>query len=116
MSRRETFERTRPDGEVVVIERDIDTGEQTVTVKVEVESPESVEQVWEPGDSPVLPSVPADPSIEQVALDVAPAEPTEPRGNASREDWATWATFLEVEYPEDAKRDDIKALILSAFE
>lgn len=29
----EKFERTRPDGVVVVIERNIDTGEQTVTEK-----------------------------------------------------------------------------------
>lgn len=29
----EKFERTRPDGVVVVIERNIDTGEQTVTKK-----------------------------------------------------------------------------------
>ena len=31
--RRETFEATRPDGIVVVIDRNIDTGEQTVTDK-----------------------------------------------------------------------------------
>ncbi len=29
----ETFEATRPDGTVVVVERSIDTGEQTVTEK-----------------------------------------------------------------------------------
>lgn len=31
--RYETFEATRPDGVVVVVERNIDTGEQTVTEK-----------------------------------------------------------------------------------
>ena len=31
--RTETFEATRPDGEVVVVERNIDTGDQTVTSK-----------------------------------------------------------------------------------
>ena len=40
MSRSEQFEITRPNGEVVVVDRDIDTGEQTVTVKdVESKSP-----------------------------------------------------------------------------
>lgn len=32
-SRTETFERTRPDGVVVIVKRNIDTGEQTVTEK-----------------------------------------------------------------------------------
>jgi len=31
--RREKFESTRPDGTVVVVDRNIDTGEQTVTEK-----------------------------------------------------------------------------------
>ena len=31
--RRESFESTRPDGTVVVVDRNIDTGEQTVTDK-----------------------------------------------------------------------------------
>lgn len=31
--RRETFEATRPDGTVVIVDRNIDTGEQTVTEK-----------------------------------------------------------------------------------
>lgn len=31
--RREMFEATRPDGTVVVVDRNIDTGEQTVTEK-----------------------------------------------------------------------------------
>ena len=31
--RRESFESTRPDGTVVVVDRNIDTGEQTVTEK-----------------------------------------------------------------------------------
>ena len=31
--RRESFEATRPDGTVVVVDRNIDTGEQTVTEK-----------------------------------------------------------------------------------
>ena len=37
MSRRETFERARPAGVVLVVDRDLDTGEQTATVKGEVE-------------------------------------------------------------------------------
>lgn len=34
-ARTEKFERTRPDGTVVVVERNIDTGEQSVTEKKE---------------------------------------------------------------------------------
>lgn len=41
MSRREQFELTRPDGVVVVIDRDLDTGEQTATVKAGIE-PEGI--------------------------------------------------------------------------
>ncbi|MGV8972907.1 MAG: hypothetical protein ACOH10_11345 [Rhodoglobus sp.] len=37
MIRVETFERIRPDGEVVVIERDLDTGEQTTVLRADVE-------------------------------------------------------------------------------
>lgn len=33
VGRFESFEATRPDGNVVVVRRNIDTGEQTVTVK-----------------------------------------------------------------------------------
>jgi hypothetical protein len=85
MIRRERFEITRPDGVVLVVDRNIETGEQTTTVKglVAVEPP-------------------------------APIVPTEPRGNASIEAWSAWADHLGVEYPEDARRNDIKALILSA--
>ena len=32
-ARREKFEATRPDGSVVIVDRNIDTGEQTVTEK-----------------------------------------------------------------------------------
>lgn len=32
-ARREAFEATRPDGTVVIVDRNIDTGEQTVTEK-----------------------------------------------------------------------------------
>jgi len=32
-ARREKFEATRPDGTVVIVDRNIDTGEQTVTEK-----------------------------------------------------------------------------------
>lgn len=35
----------------------------------------------------------------------------EPKGNASRAEWAAYADSLGVEYPEDAKRDDIKAAV-----
>jgi len=34
-----------------------------------------------------------------------------PRGNAGREAWAEYADSLGVEYPEDAKREDIKAAV-----
>lgn len=34
-----------------------------------------------------------------------------PAGNASRDAWAEHAVSLGVEVPEDAKRDDIKALV-----
>lgn len=37
-----------------------------------------------------------------------------PRGNASREEWAEYATSKGVEFAEDAKRDDIKAAIEAA--
>jgi len=52
---------------------------------------------------------------EWTPLEVAEsAEPVEPKGNASREEWAAWATQIGVEYPDDAKRDDIKALVAEA--
>lgn len=35
----------------------------------------------------------------------------EPKGNASKAEWAAYADSLGVEYPEDAKRDDIKAAV-----
>lgn len=34
-----------------------------------------------------------------------------PAGNASRDAWAEYAEGLGIEVPEDAKRDDIKALV-----
>jgi len=37
-----------------------------------------------------------------------------PAGNASRAAWAEYAVSLGIEVPEDAKRDDIKALVESS--
>ena len=34
-----------------------------------------------------------------------------PKGNASRDEWAAYATGLGIDVPEDAKRDDIKVLV-----
>lgn len=34
-----------------------------------------------------------------------------PAGNASRDAWAEYAEGLGIEVPEDAKRDDVKALV-----
>lgn len=43
---------------------------------------------------------------------VPPVVPGEvPAGNASREEWAAYAIASGIEVPEDAKRDDIKALV-----
>lgn len=39
-----------------------------------------------------------------------------PAGNASRDDWALHAESLGLVVPEDAKRDDIKALVEGAGE
>ncbi|BDZ40818.1 hypothetical protein GCM10025865_01170 [Paraoerskovia sediminicola] len=83
MARTEKFEAVRPDGEVVIVTRNVDTGEQSVTPK---------------GDAADDP--------KSAGGDLA-----EPKGNASLEAWAAWADHLEVAYPEDAKRDDIKALV-----
>lgn len=38
----------------------------------------------------------------------------EPRGNASREEWATYAGSLGVEFDDEAKRDDIRAAVEQA--
>lgn len=46
--------------------------------------------------------------------DAAEATSAEPKGNASKAEWAAYADSLGVEYPEDAKRDDIKAAIEEA--
>ncbi|MBN8883404.1 MAG: hypothetical protein J0H73_13950 [Salana multivorans] len=47
---------------------------------------------------------------------VIPAELAivEPRGNASRKEWAEYATRLEVEFPEGAKQGEIRALVAAA--
>lgn len=37
-----------------------------------------------------------------------------PRGNASRAEWAAFADSLDVDYPEDAKRSEIKAAIVAS--
>jgi hypothetical protein len=37
-----------------------------------------------------------------------------PKGNASRDEWASYADSLGVEYDEDAKREDIKAAVDAA--
>ena len=39
------------------------------------------------------------------------SEEAAPAGNASRDAWAEYAVSLGIEVPEDAKRDDIKALV-----
>ena len=82
MSRIEKFEAVAPSGVVMVVTRDIDTGEQTVVPK---------DGVAPAGDG---------------------ASPEgEPKGNASRDEWAAWAEHLGIDVPEDAKRSDIKALV-----
>lgn len=51
---------------------------------------------------------------------VAPAgqgdELTPPAGNASTEEWATFARSLGIEIDEGAKRDEIRALVTSLIE
>ena len=39
------------------------------------------------------------------------ATSTGPKGNAPKAEWAAYADSLGVEYPDDAKRDDIKAAV-----
>jgi len=49
------------------------------------------------------------PALDPAANEAASAEA--PKGNASREEWATFAASLGVQVPEDAKRDEIRALV-----
>ena len=66
-----------------------------------------------PAGTPLTPEE----AVAAAVLEATPEQPTnptgmtEPRGNGSRSAWATYASGLGVEVPEDAKRDDIKALI-----
>jgi len=41
--------------------------------------------------------------------------PAEPKGNGSTEEWKAYADHLGVEYPPEAKRDDVKALVAEAL-
>lgn len=66
-----------------------------------------------PAGTPLTPEEAADEALREAIPEQTstPAGLTEPKGNASRAAWATYASGLGVEVPEDAKRDDIKALI-----
>lgn len=56
--------------------------------------------------------VPAEEPAEEPAGETSPDEQDgAPAGNASRDAWAEYAEGLGIEVPEDAKRDDIKALV-----
>lgn len=46
------------------------------------------------------------PAVEPAGLDE-----DRPRGNASRDEWAAYAQSLGIEVPEDAGREEIKALV-----
>lgn len=93
MSRTETFERTRPNGEVVVITRDIDTGEQEVKVR-EGQADQNQPQAAD-GDQGK-----ADPQGQ-------PA-PERPSRGASLAAWVEFAQAVKFEHAEGASRDEIR--------
>ncbi|ROR97790.1 hypothetical protein EDD28_2398 [Salana multivorans] len=78
----------------------------------------------EPDAIAVTAPVPEDPAGEGVAeaAHTAPATepdaiavtaPVPPRANASRGEWAAFATANHVPFPEDAKQGEIRALVAS---
>lgn len=42
---------------------------------------------------------------------IAVAAPVPPRANASRGEWAAFATANDIPFPEDAKQSEIRALV-----
>lgn len=53
-----------------------------------------------------------EPADVDQSVDVqAPSDPILPKRNATRAEWAAYADALGVDYPPDAKRDDIRAAI-----
>jgi len=78
-----------------------------------VVGPHLLETSEPPAGTPLTPEEAA----EAARLEATPEQTstpsglTEPKSNGSRAAWATYASGLGVEVPEDAKRDDIKALI-----
>lgn len=93
MSRTETFERTRPDGKVVVITRDIDTGEQTVKPKAGQAESEHQEPTGDQGT--------ADPQTP-------PADVERPSRGASLAAWVDFAKAVKFEHADGASRDEIR--------
>lgn len=61
---------------------------------------------------PVPVGVESEPGAEVVAGTVVETVPADaPRGNASREEFAAFATALGIEFDADASRDEIRALV-----
>ena len=55
--------------------------------------------------------VPAWATVGDHLLDTADSADVAPKGNASRDEWAEYATSLGIFVPDDAKRDDVKTLV-----
>lgn len=66
-----------------------------------------------PAGTPLTPEEAAEAVRREAATEQTPTPVglEAPKGNGSRAEWAAYAAGLGVEVPEDAKRDDIKALI-----
>ncbi|MCS3426750.1 hypothetical protein [Leucobacter aridicollis] len=80
---------------------------------VAADAPTVPVQVGEPGQpaeapQPLTPAVPPPPEEPPTAPVVAADAP---RGNASREEFAAYATNLGIAFDEDATRDEIRALV-----
>lgn len=53
-------------------------------------------------------------SVDGSGGEPAPEARERPRGNASRDDWAAYATAHRVEFDENASRDEIRAAVDNA--
>lgn len=50
-------------------------------------------------------------SVESTPEGEGSTEPAAPKANGSKVEWSAYADSLGVEYPEDAKRDEIRAAV-----
>jgi hypothetical protein len=101
MSRSETYERRRQDGSVIVITRDMDTGEKSIKVKGAVED-----------DVPMTDAEKA--RAAERAANANPGgnppgdAPERPSRGASLASWAEFAKAVKFEHADGATRDEIR--------